>query len=234
MSSLPSTRPQRTAAKKALEKIQEIYNEYYSDDDMMDECNDDSSVSTTQVSTTHTPSSSTPAQPSAVEASQKKSKEKPTLTRISDYIASSEYNAYTKSAIHKAAHIEQIKSYLAASDEKKDRHINIPELMKYLIINPYIMITHERFNATVNDKMNEFITVMKTEQTINDMPISDQYRKEFIALSKIVRANARVNSIINLTHSMYDNIDKIATEYDKAIDSFVAAVKQSPESVATS
>jgi hypothetical protein len=210
-----STRPQRSAAKNALANIKKIYEEYYNDEDdnNMSIDSDEEYTVASSVPTTTTPT--TTAAPV-----------KPTLTSITDYKAVPEYDALAKSDTYKSAHVQQIKSYLDAADEKKDNHINVPELMKYLILNPYTMIRHTMFNSTVYNKMCAFTNVMNDQTTtINAMPISDQYRKEFSSLARIVATNTKIHSIINLTQPFYNDIDKIATEYEKAINSFIVAVK---------
>ena len=212
MSTSRSVRPTRIAAKKAMENIQAIYAEYYNDEE-----DDNMSIDHDEDYFTTTYSRIAKKTPAIVIA--------PTLTRITDYKAAPEYDACEISnAINTTAHVQKIKTYLIAADEKKDNHINIPELMKFFILNPYMMIKHAKFNNTVTNKMAEFVTVMKDQKTLNGQSISDQYRKEFTALAKIVNTNAKINSIINLTQPFYNDIDKIATEYEKAINSFVAAI----------
>jgi hypothetical protein len=207
-----TARPQRSAAKKAMEKITAIYAQYESDDTMIiNEDNDDYSIRTTPVAHTPTPA---PA--------------KPTIAKITDCKSAPEYDALAQSKeTNKANHVAQIKKYLDATDARIDMHINVPELMKYLILNPYIMIINSNFNTTVGNKMDEFILGMKTKKEFNNYIIGDQYRKEFLALTKIVAANSKVHSIINLSEPFYTDIDKIATEYEKAINSFMSAINPS-------
>jgi protein involved in ribonucleotide reduction len=194
-----STRPMRNAAKNALEKIRKIYQEYYDDDD------DEYDISAYD-DAEYTPS---------------KYIAKQILTNIADYKATPEYDAFIQSTIIKSSCIEQTRKYLNIAVDKVDRHINIPEFMKFLILNPHLMITHSKFNNAIHDKMHEFINTMKDHKKINNIIASDQYSKEFIGLATIVNTNTKIHSIINLSPQFYTNIDKIAKEYEKAINSFI-------------
>jgi hypothetical protein len=233
-----SSRPRRSAAIKALEKIQTIAKEAEKYDDYGDEIEEtDAFIRTLSVSikmepekTTATPSVSEPLRSqSSLEATLPKmsaSLEEPvktepvkttpnTLFQIASY-ENVKYNAYqTYVNEFKQKHVEHIKNYLTLAENSDMKYIAIPELIKYLITNPSLIIHHYTFARVVIDKMNQFQNELQTAKKIGSCTITEDYRKQILSLIKILNKMSsmyyKLNTMAN--KEFYDKIETIAKDF---------------------
>jgi hypothetical protein len=122
------------------------------------------------------------------------------------------FNAFGKyNNTLKSINVTNVKEYLIAAEVNENKYIVIPELIKYLIANPSLLLYHDNFGRTVVNKMLEFEAHMVTNKTISGFEITEEYRREFIGLVKILRKVSQMYGKLRLNdQSFYDNIDKIA------------------------
>jgi hypothetical protein len=178
------SRPKRSSAIKAVEKITAILKEERSSDEYGYEIEVDPS----------------PSPPTT------------TATTTSESI-NEKYNAYRiYSSMLKPIHVENIKKYLSEIDAH-NKHIVIPELMKYLIINPSMMVHSLNFRNVVVNKMIEFENEMKIAPTIGNYRITEEYRREFSAMATILKKIANIYKKLNVhEEEFYKNIETVANE----------------------
>jgi hypothetical protein len=237
-----STRPSRASKISAIAKIAKImqeekeYEEEYEADNLVAVVADKSSSEDNNVTSAHTPTpppthitspalTSTPAPTStATEKSPDPAKPKPNTPSFSELIRSNSFPEHCAKDIIdkniKSILVDKIKAYLNASDNSSMKYYVIPEIMKFLIANPAIMIYYPKFRATVEAKMNELNESIKTNSAISGHIITDKYRAEFKALSSILKSMTTIYIYVTLDTPFVDNIEKIANELDKAISTF--------------
>jgi hypothetical protein len=211
------TRTKRSAAIKALEKIKSIAKEAENYDDFGEEIEVES-IDTTKDSINFIPkeSNTTPTPPAEVKKSVEVSKEEPKKTPNTLWgIASGENELFKASTKYyntlKSINVTNVKEYLDASEKNDKRYFIIPELMKYLIANPALMLHHEKFGTTVVNKMLEFEIHMVTSKKIGKYEVTEEYRREFLGLVKILKKIAGIYGKLKLNDSsFYDNITTIA------------------------
>lgn len=118
-------------------------------------------------------------------------------------------NRYTKSL--KPIYSEEIKDYISVAESNDMKYFAVPEMIKYLITNPAMLLHHDKYRTTVVKKMDEFETQIATNKKIGSYEITDEYRRELLALIKILKKICGIYEKINLNHkSFYDNITSIA------------------------
>jgi hypothetical protein len=228
------SRSKRSAAIAALEKIKEISKESEKYDDYGNEINEitattiESEPETEKPSTT--PSISEPLRSqSSLEATLPKmltSLEEPakiesvkttpnTLFQIASY-ENVKYNAYqTYVNEFKQKHVEHIKNYLTLAENSDMKYIAIPELIKYLITNPSLIIHHSKFGEVVANKMIEFENVLPTAKKIGNYTITEDYRKQLLSLIKILKKTTSMHSKLKTmaNKEFYDKIETIAKDF---------------------
>ena len=118
------------------------------------------------------------------------------------------FNAFGKyNNTLKSINVTNVKEYLIAAEVNENKYIVIPELIKYLIANPSLLLYHDNFGRTVVNKMLEFEAHMITNKTISGFEITEEYRREFIGLVKILRKVSQMYGKLRLNdQSFYDNI----------------------------
>lgn len=236
-------RPQRNAAIKALEKIKAIAKEAEKYDDYGEEIPEElinfnvpitSSNWSVQamnaarsaaaknapkdVSTWPNDDSARAAFAARVASSNSTEPEPPKTPDTIHAICSSDnikYNAYEIYITQlKSLHVENIKKYLILSDNSDMKYIAIPELIKYLIANPSIIIHHSVFGEVIVNKMIEFENDIPTAKKIGSYTITEGYRKELLSLIKILKKLTKMHSKLNkmTTKEFYDNIETIEKE----------------------
>lgn len=197
------TRTKRSAALKAIEKISAIAKEAEKYDDYGEELEVESIDNTNDSINT----------PSVKETPKEAPKKTPnTLLCIPCDAEDESLRAYNKyQSTLKSINVTNVKDYLAAAEKNNMRYYVIPELMKYLITNPALMMNHYNFGTTVINKMNEFEKDMTTGKKIGGYEVTEEYRREFLALAKIVKKVATLYEKLNVHHeSFYKNITTIA------------------------
>lgn len=199
-----ATRSKRSAALKALEKISAIAKEAEKYDDYGMETEGES-IKDNIFSVKETPVEA----PTIIEIPKKTPN---TLLCIPCDAKDESLRAYNKyQATLKPINVANVKEYLTAAENKQIRYYVIPEWMKYLIANPALMMNHYNFGTAVMNKMNEFEEEMATGKAIGTYEITEEYRREFIALAKILKKVATLYGKLNLHHeSFYKNITTIA------------------------
>jgi hypothetical protein len=226
-----SSRPRRSAAIKALEKIQKIAEEAEKYDDYGEEIEETDvligtlSVSkppellpwrhVTDVQAEPVKTESEKSNTSSSEPSVSVKTTPNTLFQIASY-DNVKYNAYqTYVNDFKTKHVEHIKNYLTLAEDNNVKYIAIPELIKYLITNPSMMIHHSKFGEAVANKMIEFENVLPTAKKIGDHTITEDYRKQLLALIKILKKTTSMHSkLSNISYKeFYDNIETIAKDF---------------------
>jgi hypothetical protein len=123
----------------------------------------------------------------------------------------SAYAAYCNNI--KNAQCDIMSKYIKVAESNPDsRYAILPELMKFIIANPAILIYNSQFADAVINKMAVFEHEMKTLKYIgNNYRITDSYRKQFIGLCVILRKLSETYSRLNLNEAaFYDNITNIA------------------------
>jgi hypothetical protein len=130
----------------------------------------------------------------------------PHLSTVDSLYADKKYHSTLKSI-----NVNNVKEYLIAAEKSENRYFAIPELMKYLISNPALMMHHEKFGTTVLNKMIEFETQMVTSNAIGSYEVTEGYRREFLGLVKILKKIAALYGKLKLNDkSFYENITTIA------------------------
>jgi hypothetical protein len=228
-----SSRPRRSAAITALEKIKEIakeaekYDDYGDVIEETDACIRIPSISesiktTLEKSTAPTAKASEPMKDTTEPVKTEPVKTEPvkttpdTLFGISSSSDNLKYNAYQMHINDfKMKHIENIKTYLILAENSDMKYIAIPELIKYLITNPSMIIHHSNFGKQVANKMIEFENVLQTAKKIGNHTITETYRKELISLIKILKKTTSMHSKLNTmaNKEFYDNIETIANDF---------------------
>ncbi len=151
--------------------------------------------------------------------------EKPKTPSFSELLVSDpypEFNAkkYIESNT-KHMIVNKIKTYLSNIEENTStKYYLIPELMKYLIANPSIMMFHPKFADVVETKMNEFDNTMNTNKCIGTYEITDKYRSEFKALSLILKSMTKFYKNLSFDGEFNTNIEKIASSLSKSADNY--------------
>jgi hypothetical protein len=139
-----------------------------------------------------------------------------TLFGISSSSENLKYNAYQIYLNDfKQKHIENIKKYLTLSEDNNMRYIAIPELIKYLITNPSLIIHNSNFATTVLNKMIEFEKDIPTSKKIGSYIITEDYRKQLLSLIKILKKTSIMHSKLKTmaNKEFYDNIETIAKDF---------------------
>ncbi len=138
-----------------------------------------------------------------------------TIYAISSSSDNIKYDAYEMYMTQlKSLHVENIKKYLTLSDNSDMKYIAIPELIKYLIANPSIIIHHSKFGEVIVNKMIEFENEIPTAKKIGSYTMTEGYRRELLSLIKILKKLTKMHSKLNkiTTKEFYDNIDTIEKE----------------------
>jgi hypothetical protein len=220
-----SSRPRRSAAIKALEKIQKIVKEEEKYDDYGDEIEEEFAYITSILSepinvipeepVKTIPEKST-ATPSVSEKKEPAKTTPNTLFAISSSHDNLQYNAYELYLNHfKTKHIELIKKYLNLCGDSNMKYIAIPELIKYLITNPALLIHSSLFGEVVVKKMIEFENELPIANKIGSYIITDDYRKQLLSLIKILKKTSIMYSKLKtmVNKEFYDNIETIVNEF---------------------
>lgn len=84
--------------------------------------------------------------------------------------------------------VQDIKKYLDDLEINANKHSMMPDFLKYLIVNPVTIATNEKFRKTVEQKMIEFENTIETASTISGIPVTAEYNRQFKALSSIVNS----------------------------------------------
>jgi len=208
-------RPKRAAAVKALEKIKAMAKEAEKYDKFGEEIEE--SIETTEepisvkkpIEIKRESINFTPVKvPESGEPLKKHLEKTPnTLWGIASGDKES-FNAFGKyNNTLKSINVTNVKEYLIAAEVNENKYIVIPELIKYLIANPSLLLYHDNFGRTVVNKMLEFEAHMITNKTISGFEITEEYRREFIGLVKILRKVSQMYGKLRLNdQSFYDNI----------------------------
>lgn len=216
-----SIRPQRNAAIKALEKIKAIAKEAEKYDDYGEEIPEEFFTSTPEPLPKMRSSLEEPINVLCRRVTSQPVKTEPVTPKTPDTIhaiCSSDnikYNAYELYITQfKSLHVDNIGKYLTLSENSDMKYIAIPELIKYLITNPSIIIHHSKFGEVIANKMIEFENVIPTAKTIGSYTITEGYRKELLLLIKILKKLTKMHSKLNkmTTKEFYDNIETIEKE----------------------
>ncbi len=108
------------------------------------------------------------------------------------------------------------------SDE--DKYMKLPEMCKFMIANPYIMIKYPKFRQKLLDKCDEIQKELHNKLHIEDAysnnvyVINDGYRRELSALLRITKSIAIIYERLNINdESFYENIEEIATMFENAL-----------------
>jgi len=252
-----SSRPRRSAAIKALEKIQTIAKEAEKYDDYGDEIEEtDAFIRTPSVSeavkiepitsanwsvqatnaariaaaenvpkdVTSWPDDDAARTAFAARVAASKSTEPSvsikttpdTLFGISSSADNLQYNAYQMYLNgFKTKHVENIKKYLTLCENADMKYIAIPELIKYLITNPSLIIHHSRFGEIVVNKMLEFENEIPIANKIGSYIITEDYRKQLLSLIKILKKTSIMHCKLKTmaNKEFYDNIETIAKDF---------------------
>jgi hypothetical protein len=216
-----SSRPTRSAKLAAAQKIAKILMEEDSDNDdiiMTPMIADKSSAEDLSVTSAHT-TTPTPVNTPVLTATPAPKPKTPSFSELAESNPIPDLNAFAAyKATLKPIIIDKIKRYLNDCDSNSSkRYYAIPELMKYLISAPSIMIYHPKFRTTVEAKMTEFEDHIATNTTIGSYVITDKYRAEFKALATIVKSIAKIYDYVTLDSKFINNIDKIASGLTAAI-----------------
>jgi hypothetical protein len=233
-----SSRPRRSAAITALEKIKEIANEAEKYDDYGDVIEEtdaciripsisESIKTTLEKSTAPTAKASEPMKDTTEPVKTEPVKTEPvktepvkttpdTLFGISSSSDNLQYNAYQMYLNgFKTKHVENIKKYLTLCEYADMKYIAIPELIKYLITNPSLIIHHSRFGEIVVNKMLEFENEIPIANKIGSYIITEDYRKQLLSLIKILKKTSIMHCKLKTmaNKEFYDNIETIAKDF---------------------
>jgi hypothetical protein len=195
------SRPRRSAAIKALEKIQNIVKEAEKYDDYGKEIEEIDVYIVT---------------PSISEPSELVKTTPNTLFGLTVAPENLQYNAHQIYLNDfKAKYVEHIKKYLLLCEDSNMRYIAIPELINYLITNPALLIHHSTFATAVVDKMIDFENELPIAKKIGSYVITEDYRKELLSLIKILKKTSIMYSKLNnmSQKEFYDNIETIANDF---------------------
>lgn len=232
-----SSRPRRSAAIAALEKIHNIVKEAEKYDDYGEEFEDtEVFIKTPSVSVKTEPveekickkPTDVPASPStASEPTATPSVSVPVITEpvkttpntlfgIASAADNLKYNAYDIYVNDfKEKHVANIKKYLNLCDDANMKYIAIPELIKYLIANPALLIHHSAFATAVVNKMVDFENELPIANKIGSYTMTEDYRKQLLSLIKILKKTSIMYSKLKTmaNKEFYDNIETIAKDF---------------------
>jgi hypothetical protein len=206
-----SSRPKRSSAIAALQKITTILKEA----EKYDHYGNEIEVEPLAPITTSESINVIPVKPSEpINVVPEESMKTPNTLFFAANEDNEKYSSYgIYSSTLKSIHVENIKKYLNEID-KNNKYIVIPELMKYLIVNPSLMIHHSKFGEQVTNKMIEFENEMRTVEKIGNYRITEEYRKEFLATATILKKIASIYKKLNIhQEEFYDNIETIAKDF---------------------
>jgi hypothetical protein len=101
------------------------------------------------------------------------------------------------------------------AEDNNVKYIAIPELIKYLITNPSLQIHNSKFGEVVANKMIEFENDIPTSKKIGSYTITEDYRKQLLALIKILKKTTSMYSKLKTmaNKEFYDNIETIAKDF---------------------
>jgi hypothetical protein len=139
-----------------------------------------------------------------------------TLFGIASAAENLQYNAYQIYLNDfKTKHVENIKKYLTLSEDNNMRYIAIPELIKYLITNPALLIHSSAFGEVVVKKMIQFENEIPIANKIGSYIITEDYRKQLLSLIKILKKTSVMYSKLKTmaTKEFYDKIETIAKDF---------------------
>jgi hypothetical protein len=216
-----SSRPRRSAAIAALEKIKEIAKEAEKYDDYGEEIEE--FIITSSLSEPLRSQSSLEATLPKMSASlEEPVKTEPvkttpdTLFGIASNPVHLKYNAYEMYLNDfKINHVDNIKKYLNLCEYANMKYIAIPELIKYLITNPALMIHSSAFGEVVVKKMIQFENEIPIANKIGSYTMTEDYRKQLLSLIKILKKTSVMHSKLNTmaTKEFYDKIETIAKDF---------------------
>jgi hypothetical protein len=91
----------------------------------------------------------------------------------------------------------------------EDKHLAFPEMIKFLIANPAIIIYHPRFADVVLKKMDDFSVQIDKTDTIGKYHITNSYRSQFKGLIRILKQITAVYSKLALHDAaFYESLEK--------------------------
>jgi hypothetical protein len=211
-----TTRTKRVAAFKAIEKISAILKEAEKYDDYGVEIEESFELTKESINFIPKESKMIP-NPSveiekSVEVPKEESKKTPNTVHNIATDENAIYSAYMKyNNALKSINIANIKEYLTAAEKNENRYFILPELMKYLIANPVLMMYNEIFGTTVVNKMLEFEAQMTITKNVSGLEITEEYRREFLGLVRILKNISQIYGKIKLNdQSFYENITSIS------------------------